>query len=215
MTRRRGGVQGWGLAVGSAVLIVALAACGEKASPATSASTTTASTRSTTTTTAAPTSTSSTSTTAATATALAPLRLGRIAVGQTSAQLTATGQVGAIGLGCEAAGPSSESATLTGPAVTSGALAGSVQVDEGVVSGITITEGRTVEGVAVGDRVDDAITTLRAAGYTLVPDDGTGEMFGVRLVNFTKAGEAAYSVVGDLESNRITSIATPSAALCD
>ena len=146
---------------------------------------------------------------------LSPLHLGRITVGQTSAQLTATGEVGPIGPGCDAAGPSSESATLVGPAVDAGALNGSVQVDEGVVSSITIVEGRTVEGVAVGDPIDRALTTLVGAGYALAPDDGTGDMFGVRLAQLNKAGEAAYGIVADLESNRITSIATPSAALCE
>jgi len=90
-----------------------------------------------------------------------------------------------------------------------------VQLDEDVVSGITISEGRTVDGVAIDMKIDQATKMMEAAGYTLEPDDGTGDMFGVVIAQFTKGGEPVYGLVAEKFSKKVTSISTPSVAICE
>lgn len=179
----------------------------------------------TTSTTAAPSTTaaSSASTTEAPATtaaadgvpALGPNELGKIRIGQTQEELEATGQVGPVGPGCEANGPNAEAADLKVPGTTPDQLTGVVQLDEDVVSGITISEGRTVDGVAIDMKIDQATKMMEAAGYTLEPDDGTGDMFGVVIAQFTKGGEPVYGLVAEKFSKKVTSISTPSVAICE
>ncbi|MFM7064962.1 MAG: hypothetical protein ACKO04_15975, partial [Actinomycetes bacterium] len=192
---------------------LALAAC------ASSDDGTTTTTAKATTSTAAP---AGSSTTAAPATtdpggvpALGPGALGRIRVGQTQEELEATGQVGPVGPGCEAAGPNAEAADLKVPGTTPDQLTGAVQLDEDVVSGITISQGRTVDGVTIDMKIDEATAILDDAGYTLEPDDGTGEMFGVVIAQFTKDGTPVYGLVAETFSKKVTSISTPAVTICE
>ncbi len=147
--------------------------------------------------------------------ALGPGSLGKIRVGQTQEQLEATGQTGPVGPGCEAAGPNAEAAELKVPGTTPDQLTGAVQLDEDVVSGITISQGRTVDGVTIDMKVDQATKVLQDAGYTLEPDDGTGEMFGVVIAQFTKDGQPVYGLVAEQFSKKVTSISTPSVTICE
>ena len=142
-------------------------------------------------------------------------QLGKIRVGQTKAELRATGQVGPVGPGCEAAGPNAEAAELKVPGTNEDQLAGNVQLDQGTVIGITITAGQTVEGVRAGKSYPRGVDTLKAAGYSLQPDDGTGESFGVTIGQFTKGGKPAYGLVGLPSSGKIESISTPSVVICE
>lgn len=198
------------------LLVVSVAVVGCSSSSDDTSSTTTSAAPSTT----AASSSSTTSAPTTTAPAdgvpvLAPGRLGTVELGQTQEELEATGLVGPVGPGCEAAGPNAESAELKVPGTTPDQLTGAVLLDEDVVSGITISEGQTVEGVKIGMKIDEATKMMEAAGFTLEPDDGTGDMFGVVIAQFTEYGEPVYGLVAEKFSKKVTSISTPSVAICE
>jgi len=197
------------------VLSVALVGCsssgGEASTTTTVAASTSTSAKSSASTTAAPATTAA----ASGVPALGPNEIGKIKIGQTQEELEATGQVGPVGPGCEAAGPNSETAELKIPGTTPDQLTGAVLLDEDVVSGITISEGQTVDGIKIDMKIDEATKQMEAAGYTLEPDDGTGDMFGVVIAQFTKAGEPVYGLVAEKFSKKVTSISTPSVAICE
>ena len=52
-------------------------------------------------------------------------------------------------------------------------------------------------------------------GDSSPPDDGTGDMFGVVIAQFTKDGEPVYGLVAEKFSKKVTSISTPSVAICE
>ena len=199
------------------LVVLAVAVVGCSSSKDEAATTTTEKAATSTTVKAATSSTAAPATTAATGgvPALGPNELGKIRVGQTQEELEATGQVGPVGPGCEAAGPNAESAELKVPGTTPDQLTGAVLLDEDVVSGITISEGQTVDGVKIDMKIDQATKQMEAAGYTLEPDDGTGDMFGVVIAQFTKDGEPVYGLVAEKFSKKVTSISTPSVAICE
>jgi hypothetical protein len=197
------------------VLAVAVAGCSSSKDEASTTTTAKAATSTTATSSASTTEAPATTAAADGVPALGPNELGKIKVGQTQEELEATGQTGPVGPGCEAAGPNAEAADLKVPGTTPDQLTGAVLLDEDVVSGITISEGRTVEGLTIGTKIDDATKLLEAAGYTLEPDDGTGDMFGVVIAQFTKGGEPVYGLVAEKFSKKVTSISTPSVAICE
>lgn len=194
---------------GAAVIVMTLAltACGGGGDEGSTTSTTTSSTTSSTTTSpTAPTTTTS---------APAPLELneaglGPLTVGMSAGAASGTGLIGALGPGCELAGPGQQGAPLQG------GVNGSATFDNGNLSTISVRGGAsTAAGIHVGSSLPEVQAAYSSDGYSVSVDNSTVGTFGVVVATITKNGQPAFGMTLDPATNNVTAMAIPTIQFCE
>jgi hypothetical protein len=185
------------------VTVVALTACGGGGGKESETGTTTSS------------STAVPSTTSTTLDVVEPLQLteaglGALAIGMSTSAASDTGLIGALGPGCELAGPGQQAAPLQG------GVTGLATFDGGTLSAISVRGGVST---AAGIHVDSSLADVQAAygsdGYVVSVDDSTIEMFGIAIVTITKNGQPAFGMTLDPVTQTVTGMATPNIQFCE
>ena len=190
--------------------LVALAAtaCGDDGTPATTTTTSTSSSTTATTAMSAST-TAAPSTTAAAASVIREDGIGKLRLGMTVAQAKATGEIGAVGPGCELGGPGELAADLL-----SGTAKGIVTFSEDVIVGFMVRSGaKTAAGIGAGSTLAQ-IQQAYAKGYEIKTDDSYQEQFGFTLVSVYR-GKHWFDFDVDAGSKKVGSVWVPNVRLCE
>lgn len=181
------------------LLVVALGACG--GSDKKEQSTTTSSTASV---------SSTTITSEPAPLQLTEAGLGALTIGLSTSAASDTGLIGALGPGCELAGPGQQGAPLQG------AVSGSATFDSGALSAISVRGGAsTTAGITVGSSLADVQDAYGTDGYSVSVDDSTVDVFGITLVTITKDGQPAFGMTLDPATGLVTEMATPNIQFCE
>ena len=137
-----------------------------------------------------------------------PHGVGAVTLGARYTTLHAHGLVGAIGPGCELAGPNARSAMLTAP------LNGSVDFTLAAprrVATITIRGGAAARGVHVGSTAH----ALRAAFPRAHFDHATDATFNATFVRVGRRGGGPLGFTVSTATHRVQLIAVPNVAACE
>lgn len=134
--------------------------------------------------------------------------VGAVKIGATYQTLRAAKLVGAIGPGCELAGPNTRAARLRSP------LKGGVdftQTTPRKVVSIAVTGGATARGVGIGA----GASSIRRAYPKVVVDRSTESVFAITLykVPFSGGGRLQFAV--DTKTKKVTTIGIPVIVFCD
>ncbi len=144
----------------------------------------------------------------ATAQKITPAGVGAVKLGRTYTSLRAAKLVGAIGPGCELAGPSTRSARLRSP------LKGGVdftQTSPRKVANIAVTSGATARGVGIGATA----SRIRRAYPKVVADRSTESVFAITLYKVPVSGGGRLQFAVDVKTKKVTTIGIPAIAFCD
>ncbi|MEA2169374.1 MAG: hypothetical protein QOF76_2674 [Solirubrobacteraceae bacterium] len=131
--------------------------------------------------------------------------IGKIQLGATYKSLHKKGLVGKKVPGCELASPPQKGASLKPP------LRGSVIVESGKVTNITVFDGAEVNGVGPGSGLDD----VKAAFPNAKVDSSQLGTFDAYFVRVKKADGGPFTFIVDGETEETVSVGIPYAALCD
>ncbi len=134
--------------------------------------------------------------------------VGAVKLGATYTSLRAAGLVGAIGKGCELAGPNTRAARLRSP------LKGGVdftQTSPRKVTNIAVTGGATARGVGIGA----SASRIRRAYPKAVVDRSTESVFGITLYKVPRSGGGRLQFAVDATTKKVTTIGIPVIPFCD
>lgn len=144
----------------------------------------------------------------ATAAKITSAGVGGVTLGRTYTSLRAARLVGAIGPGCELAGPSTRSARLRSP------LKGGVdftQTSPRKVANIAVTGGATARGVGIGANA----SRIRQAYPKAVVDRSTESVFRITLYKVPRSGGGRLQFAVDTATKKVTTIGIPAIPFCE
>lgn len=144
----------------------------------------------------------------AAAAAITPRGVGAVKLGETYGQLRARHLVGAIGKGCELAGPNARSASLRAP--LKGSVAFTMSTPRKVID-ITIRGGATARGVGIGATIPQIKTAYPKAKV----DHSTEHTFAITLVKIPKNGGGRLQFAVDTMTHRVAIIGVPAIPFCE
>jgi hypothetical protein len=147
-------------------------------------------------------------TAAATGPKITPAGAGAVKLGATYSQLRARHLVGAIGKGCELAGPNARAASLSAP--LKGTVDFTMSTPRKVVD-ISVRGGATARGVGIGA----TIPQIKAAFPKAKVDHSTDHTFALTLVRIPKNGGGRLQFGVDTKTHRVVLIGVPLIAFCE
>jgi hypothetical protein len=133
-----------------------------------------------------------------------PLRLGT-----SLDDASQTGFMGETRPGCELGGPGEVVGTIVGTE------RGAAYFNDGELTGISLDQGATTEGIRVGSTLDEIEQTYSTGGFTVAIDDSTEEVFGIVLATVEKNATPAYAFTLDPQSQQVQTLWVPTARFCD
>jgi hypothetical protein len=134
---------------------------------------------------------------------------GEVQLGEKFTSLRAAGLVGRLRPGCELGGPDTRSAKLKPPLKGFADL--TTRRRPRRVRSISLTGGATARGVGIGS----TIAPIKAAFPGAKVDHGTEEVFGLTLVNVSKAAGGRFHFAVDVQTKKTTRIGIPVIPFCE
>jgi len=145
---------------------------------------------------------------AAAAKAITPERVGQVHLGDTHADLRASGLVGVLKPGCELSGPNVRSARLLPP------LKGFVdytQTNPRKVRRIIVRDGAKARGVGIGATIAQIKNKFPKAKV----DHSTEDLFGITLVRVPKNGGGKLQFSVRVSNGKTNAIGVPAIPFCE